>query len=98
MSVTTQDVYLVVGGSGFLGHHIVQALKNRGEAVSTFDIVQRHDDVPFYAGDISEAGVFLSAVKHVSALRAPGTPNDMLTRSRAVPPVLSIPHHRHPDC
>jgi NAD(P)-dependent dehydrogenase (short-subunit alcohol dehydrogenase family) len=93
-----KDVYLVVGGSGFLGRHIVQSLKNCGDAVSVFDIVQRHDDVPFYAGDISEAGVFLSAVKQVSALRAPGTPNDMLTPSRAVPPVSYIPHHRHPDC
>jgi sterol-4alpha-carboxylate 3-dehydrogenase (decarboxylating) len=67
MSTSSKDVYLVVGGSGFLGRHIVKALKARGDEVSVFDIVQRHDDVPFYVGDISEPGVFSSAVEKVGA-------------------------------
>ena len=54
MTSALKDVYLVIGGSGFLGRHIVNALLARGESVSVFDIVQRHHDVPFYSGDITE--------------------------------------------
>ncbi|KAI0755133.1 C-3 sterol dehydrogenase [Daedaleopsis nitida] len=54
MSSSKRDVYLVIGGSGFLGRHVVEALLARGDSVSVFDIVQRHHDVPFYSGDISE--------------------------------------------
>ncbi|KAA1469825.1 C-3 sterol dehydrogenase [Dentipellis sp. KUC8613] len=54
MSPTQREVYLVIGGSGFVGRHIVQALLDRGDSVAVFDIVQRYDDVPFYSGDISD--------------------------------------------
>ncbi|OCF41684.1 sterol-4alpha-carboxylate 3-dehydrogenase (decarboxylating) [Kwoniella heveanensis CBS 569] len=50
------ESYLVVGGCGFLGRHIVEQLLGRGESqVSVFDIVQRHFDsnVNFYIGDLS---------------------------------------------
>lgn len=42
-----------VDGSGFLGRHIVEALQARGDNVATFDVVQRHFDVPFYLGDLT---------------------------------------------
>jgi len=51
----SSDSFLVIGGSGFLGRHIVNALLARGEtAVAVLDIVQ--DDFPreiqFISGDI----------------------------------------------
>lgn len=41
----TGESYLVIGGCGFLGRHIVEALVARGEKqVAVFDLVQRHFD------------------------------------------------------
>ena len=65
MSTGKKDVYLVIGGSGFLGRHIVEALLARGDSVSVFDIVQRHHDVPFYSGDISEEEQVSDALRKV---------------------------------
>ncbi|EMD39814.1 hypothetical protein CERSUDRAFT_112075 [Gelatoporia subvermispora B] len=67
MSSSSKDVYLVIGGSGFLGRHIVQQLVARGDAVSVFDIVQRYHDVPFYSGDISEEGQVAGALRKSGA-------------------------------
>lgn len=64
----SKDIYLVAGGSGFLGRHIVEALRARGDRVSAFDLVQRYDDTPFYTGDISESASIVSAIKQVSSL------------------------------
>jgi sterol-4alpha-carboxylate 3-dehydrogenase (decarboxylating) len=67
MSTTkTRDIYLVIGGSGFVGRHIVEALVARGDDVSVFDIVQRYHDVPFYTGDISEQSSITQALQKVS--------------------------------
>lgn len=62
---STKEVYFVIGGSGFVGHHIVQQLLDRGDAVAVFDIVQRYHDVPFYSGDISNEEEVTSALKKV---------------------------------
>ncbi|KAI5123458.1 hypothetical protein M0805_008828 [Coniferiporia weirii] len=53
MVTPVRDNFIVIGGSGFLGRHIVEALVKRGDAVSVLDIVQRYHDVPFYSADIS---------------------------------------------
>lgn len=64
-SSRTRDIYLVIGGSGFVGRHIVDALLARGDSVSVFDIVQRYHDVPFYSGDISEERSVSDALRKV---------------------------------
>ncbi|KAF6757483.1 C-3 sterol dehydrogenase [Ephemerocybe angulata] len=58
-----KDQYLVIGGSGFLGRHIVDQLRVRGDSVSIFDIVQRYHDVPFFSGDITDESAIASALK-----------------------------------
>lgn len=68
MASTSKDVYLVIGGSGFLGRHIVNALLARGDSVSVFDIVQRYHDVPFYSGDITEQVSISNALIKVSSV------------------------------
>lgn len=65
MASASNDVYLVIGGSGFLGRHIVNALLARGDTVSVFDIVQRYHDVPFYTGDITEQDSISDALRKV---------------------------------
>ncbi|EGN97980.1 hypothetical protein SERLA73DRAFT_56469 [Serpula lacrymans var. lacrymans S7.3] len=63
MSGQQKDVYLVIGGSGFVGRNIVEQLLARGDIVSVFDIVQRHHDVPFYSGDITEESQLIEAIQ-----------------------------------
>jgi sterol-4alpha-carboxylate 3-dehydrogenase (decarboxylating) len=36
--------------------------------VSAFDIVQRHHDVPFFSGDITNEGQVISALRNVRVL------------------------------
>ena len=67
MTSISKNVYLVIGGSGFLGRHIVNALLARGDSVSVFDIVQRYHDVPFYTGDITEQDSISDALRKVCA-------------------------------
>ena len=64
--MSNKDIFLVIGGSGFLGRHVVDALVARGDIVSTFDIVQRFHDVPHFTGDMSEQSQMEDALRKVS--------------------------------
>jgi len=68
LRLAMKDMYLVIGGSGFLGRHIVEQLVQRKDNVAVFDIVQRNDDVPFYSGDISDQSQVASAIRKVRLL------------------------------
>jgi sterol-4alpha-carboxylate 3-dehydrogenase (decarboxylating) len=65
MATSQRDTFLVIGGSGFLGRHIVEALIARGDPVAVFDIVQRYHDTPFYSGDISDQAQVSDAIRKV---------------------------------
>ncbi|EIW81397.1 C-3 sterol dehydrogenase [Coniophora puteana RWD-64-598 SS2] len=62
-----RENFLVIGGSGFVGRHIVDRILARGDAAAVFDIVQRHHDVPFYSGDICDEGQLIDAIKKSGA-------------------------------
>ncbi|KAK7922904.1 hypothetical protein WMY93_009806 [Mugilogobius chulae] len=73
---------LVIGGSGFLGGHLVEKLLDRGYGVSVFDIRQNYElpNVTFHQGDLCNKQALLSALKDVSlvfhcASPAPGSDN-----------------------
>jgi sterol-4alpha-carboxylate 3-dehydrogenase (decarboxylating) len=59
--------FLVIGGCGFLGRHIVEELLKRGFAVSVFDIRSTFEDnrVRFFIGDLCKPQVRLKSVNHL---------------------------------
>ncbi|AWP12264.1 putative sterol-4-alpha-carboxylate 3-dehydrogenase decarboxylating [Scophthalmus maximus] len=78
----------VIGGSGFLGRHLVEKLLDRGYSVSVFDIRQSYElpGVTFHQGDLCDPQALLPALRDVSlvfhcASPAPGSDNRALFES-----------------
>jgi UDP-glucose 4-epimerase len=71
------DRVLVTGGSGFIGTHLVRALRERGDRVVVADLVpmrEPHEDVEYVAGDLLDervraaaCGDGVAAVYHLAA-------------------------------
>ncbi|KAI0259823.1 C-3 sterol dehydrogenase [Gloeopeniophorella convolvens] len=64
---SSRNSFFVIGGSGFLGRHIVEQLLERGDSVAVFDIVQRYHDTTFYSGDISDQAQVSDALRKSGA-------------------------------
>ncbi|XP_059372797.1 sterol-4-alpha-carboxylate 3-dehydrogenase, decarboxylating-like [Carassius carassius] len=60
----------VIGGSGFLGRHLVERLVDRGYTVNVFDIRQAYDlpGVVFHRGDLCDRQAVLGALREVSVV------------------------------
>nr|XP_046180693.1 sterol-4-alpha-carboxylate 3-dehydrogenase, decarboxylating [Oncorhynchus gorbuscha] len=58
----------VIGGSGFLGRHLVEKLLGKGYTVSVFDIRQSYElpGVTFHQGDLCDKQALLTALEGVS--------------------------------
>ncbi|XP_029627755.1 sterol-4-alpha-carboxylate 3-dehydrogenase, decarboxylating isoform X2 [Salmo trutta] len=58
----------VIGGSGFLGRHLVEKLLDKGYTVSVFDIRQSYElpGVTFHQGDLCDKQALLTALQGVS--------------------------------
>uniref|UniRef100_A0A8C7J3N1 Sterol-4-alpha-carboxylate 3-dehydrogenase, decarboxylating n=1 Tax=Oncorhynchus kisutch TaxID=8019 RepID=A0A8C7J3N1_ONCKI len=58
----------VIGGSGFLGRHLVEKLLGKGYTVSVFDIRQSYElpGVTFHQGDLCDKQALLTALQGVS--------------------------------
>jgi NAD(P)-dependent dehydrogenase (short-subunit alcohol dehydrogenase family) len=69
-SMTSNEVYLVLGGDVFVGRHVVEQLKARGDTVFAFDSSQRHDDVECFPGDICVPEQVSSAIQKVISLHS----------------------------
>jgi len=75
-----RDSFLVSGGNGLLGQHVVRLLLERGErAVAVFDIVpaaEPDDRVREFLGDITDEKDFARAVQD-------GAPNNSVFAARS---------------
>ena len=89
-------IYLVTGGAGFIGSHMVELLLARGEQVRVLDnfatgkrgyVIALHGRIDMIEGDIRYLNVVQEAVKgvdyvvHLAAL--PSVQRSVKTRSRA---------------
>lgn len=59
-------VVLITGGSGFIGSHLVDKLREKGYNVRVFDMAKPHrDDVEWFKGDLKNKDYMLKAFRDV---------------------------------
>ncbi|TRZ03429.1 hypothetical protein DNTS_000423 [Danionella cerebrum] len=81
----------VIGGSGFLGRHLVERLVDKGYTVNVFDIRQAYElpGTTFHQGDLCDKEALLVALKEVSvvfhcASPAPGSDDRALFERKLI--------------
>ena len=90
--------FIVLGGAGFLGSHIVEQLISRGEqTVAVYDAVEPADDeiiggVKYFYGDITDEEKLVNVFKEVCFLLLMKTHNNLISAVLVDGPVSSIPH------
>ncbi|CAM0143206.1 erg26, C-3 sterol dehydrogenase [Umbelopsis sp. WA50703] len=67
------EKYLVIGGNGFLGRHVIEQIRLRkdGSSIAVFDIVKPADapvDVKFYTGDLRKFDDVVAALDGITAV------------------------------
>ncbi|KAF7330213.1 NAD(P)-binding protein [Mycena venus] len=63
----SKEVYLVLGGDVFVGRHVVEQLKARGDTVFVFGPTQKHSDVECYSGDICVSDQISKVIQETGA-------------------------------
>ena len=90
--------FIVLGGAGFLGSHIVEQLTSRGEqTVAVYDTVEPADyeiieGVKYFYGDITDEEKLVNVFKEVCFLLLMKTHNDLISAVLVDGSVSSIPH------
>lgn len=67
------EKYLVIGGNGFLGRHVIEQIRLRkdGSSIAVFDMVKPADgaaDVKFYTGDLRKFDDVVAALDGITAV------------------------------
>ena len=93
--MTTHPV-LVTGGAGYIGSHAVHALRDAGRPVAVVDNLTTGfrfavpDYVPFYEGDIADAGLLAKILPNWEWVTAPA--RSCISQARSSCPNRSRSH------
>ncbi|KIO01491.1 hypothetical protein M404DRAFT_28533, partial [Pisolithus tinctorius Marx 270] len=81
-SLQDEDAYITVDRSELVGRHVVERLA-KGDSIPVMDIVQRHHEVSFYLGDITDERDMLDILERLGVV----TTNALLRRGAKDPSI-----------